>query len=126
MKSLIILAFLLPVMGSYQASLSDISRAISAGDADALGRFFDDSVEIAVADEEDVYDKGKAISIVRTFFAAHKPRSFSQVHQGTSKGNESQYTIGNLVTEDATYRVYLYLQVIGDRYVIQELRFDEE
>ena len=126
MKSLIILAFLLPAAGSYQASLSEISRAISTGDADALGRFFDESVEIAVADEEDVYDKGKAIAIVRNFFARHKPRSFSQVHQGTSKGNESQYCIGNLVTEGAAYRVYLYMQVSGDRYLIQELRFDEE
>lgn len=126
MKSLIILALLIPATGSYQASLSEISRAISAGDAEALGRFFDESVEIAVADEEDVYDKGKAISIVRNFFAQHKPRSFSQVHQGTSKGNESQYCIGNLVTDSATYRVYLYMQVSGGRYVIQELRFDEE
>lgn len=126
MKSLILLAFLLPATGNYQESLSEISRAIGDGDAEALGRFFDASVEISVADEEDVYDKGKAVTIVRNFFSQHRPRSFSQVHQGTSKGNESQYCIGNLETEGASYRVYLYLQRSGSRYLIQELRFDEE
>lgn len=109
-----------------QDNMSAITQAISAGDADALGRYFDQSVEIAVQDEEDVYDKGQAISIVKRFFNQNKPKSFSQVHEGTSKSNDSKYCIGNMVTDKATFRVYIYLKMEGGNSLIQELRFDKE
>jgi hypothetical protein len=121
-----IFALLVPLLGAYQDSLTAIAQAISAGDADALGRYFDQSVEIAVQDEEDVYDKRQAIAIVKRFFTQNKPKSFSQVHQGTSKGNDSKYCIGNLVTDGATFRVYIYMKIEGGNSLIQELRFDKE
>lgn len=128
MKQLMILALLVPVTGAFWvANLAEITRAINAGDADGLGRYFDESVEIAVLDQEDVYNKAQAIAVMKTFFAQNKPKTFSQVHQGTSKGNDSQYCIGNLVTaNNQTFRVYIYMKVNGSQYLIQELRFDKE
>ena len=126
MKNLIFLALIMPALGAPQATLSDITKAISNGDVAALSGYFDQTVEIALQDEEDVYNKEEATSIIKRFFSQNKPKSFSQVHQGTSKGNDSQYCIGNLVTEDANFRVYIYMRVDGNQYRIQELRFDRE
>ena len=126
MKLYLTFATFMLLPGIYQASLAEITRAINAGDADALGRFFDQTVEIALQDQEDVYDRASAVGMVKKFFAENKPRSFNQVHQGASKDKDSQYCIGNLVTGDATYRVYIYMEVSGDRLLIQELRFEKE
>jgi len=108
------------------ASLPDITKAISNGDAATLGQYFDQSVTVAILDQEDIYDKAGAINAVKQFFAKNAPRGFSQVHQGTSKGADSQYVIGNLNTSGGTFRAYIYVKSADGKTLIQELRFDKE
>ena len=106
--------------------LDKINKAIENGDAAALSQYFDEVVEIAVLDEEDMYDKAEARTVVANFFAKHKPKSFKMVHEGVSKNQDSKYTIGNLSTQDGnTYRVYVYYSITGNSYRIQEIRFDK-
>ena len=109
-----------------QQNLDAITKAISSGNADALGQYFDSNVEVAVMDKEETYSKAEAIKVVKEFFAKNKPSSFKQVHQGASKGQDSQYCIGNMTATSGTYRVYIYMKVSGGKGVIQELRFDKE
>lgn len=129
MKKFIFLLILLPAMGMVSGgsfNLAAITKAISNGNAEALGKFFDNTVEVAVMDNEEVYSKAEAINIVKDFFKKNKPSSFSQVHHGASKGQDSQYCIGNMVASSGTFRVYVYMKVSGGKYLIQELRFDKE
>lgn len=121
-----ILFLALPITTLFDANLASITKAISSGDAETLGQYFDDSVEIAVLNQEDVYNKAQAVQVMKKFFSQNKPTSFSQVHQGTSKGQDSQYCIGNLTTATGTFRVYIYMKVVGSNYLVQELRFDKE
>lgn len=107
-------------------NLDSITTALSNGDVEVLSSYFDESVEISVEDEEDVYDQAAAKTILANFFTAHKPSKFDQVHTGTSKGQDSVYCIGNLKTATKSYRVYVFLRVDGGKQFIQELRFDEE
>ena len=107
-----------------ELQLSEITNAISAGNADALGKHFDAKVEVAVKDVEKTYSKAEAITVVKDFFAKNKPTSFKQVHQGASKGQDSQYVIGNMTAQSGAYRVYVFMKVDGGKHVIQELRFD--
>ncbi len=109
-----------------ELNLDAITKAISTGNADALGQYFDNSVEIAVLDKEETYAKAEAVKVVKDFFAKNKPTTFKQVHQGASKGQDSQYCIGNMTAASGTYRVYIYMKVSGTKQVIQELRFDKE
>lgn len=126
MKTLFLSLMIVPMMMVLEEppNLGEISKAIGSGDAAALGQYFDETVEIAILDEEDMYSKSQAIAKVKSFFDTAKPKSFSQVHQGTSKGQDSQYSIGNLVASNGNYRVYIYLKVSGGKTIIQELRFD--
>ena len=126
MKSIIFVLFLTPCLNFAQADFSAITQAISSGNSEALGKFFDNSVEVAILDNEDVYNKAQAITVVKNFFGKYQPKSFSQVHEGTSRGNDSKYCIGDLVTNQATFRVYIYVKSDGQKSTIQELRFDKQ
>lgn len=129
MKTLLLVLFFSPFNQVQEvnppANLASISKAISNGDASALSSHFDSMVEIAIMEDEDMYSKSEAKSKVSSFFASAKPKSYSQVHKGNSKGNDSQYCIGNLATAGGDYRVYIYLKVKGAKTVIQEMRFDK-
>lgn len=129
MKNLLFVLIFAPIVSFGNnpiQGLSDISKAISQGNADALGDYFDAQVEISVMDSEDYYSKTEAIAVVKKFFSTHKPQSFKEMHQGTSKGKDSQYCIGNLVASGGTFRVYVYMKNGGTKPIIQELRFDKE
>lgn len=129
MKYLLFLLFLAPATGyAYQGApgLEAIKTALSSGDADALSKYLADNVEISIQDKEQIYSKSKAIEVLRSFFSSNKPKSFAQVHKGTSRENSDQYCIGNLAASNGTYRVYLYLKVSNGSIVIQEMRFDKE
>ena len=122
-----VLGFLIAIISfANLPNLDSITQALSNGNVEVLAGYFDESVEIAVADEEDVYDKVEARTILNDFFATNKPAKFDQVHKGTSKGQDSVYCIGNLKTSTKSYRVYVFLRVEDGKQFIQELRFDEE
>jgi Domain of unknown function (DUF4783) len=107
-------------------NMTAINKSMNEGDATALSNFFDNSIEISIQDKEDMLEKAEALKTMQGFFGKNKPKSYSQVHQGTSKSNNGQYTIGSLVTTGGTFRVYLYLKVVSDKYIIQEMRIDKE
>jgi hypothetical protein len=128
MKNLLFLLLFAPfALAAYQGnpSLDAISKALSAGDADALSQYFGDNVEISILDQEQLYSKAKATETMRSFFSSNKPKSFSQVHQGTSRENSDQYCIGNMSASNGSYRVYIYLKMSGGTTTIQEIRFDK-
>lgn len=126
MKTLLFLMFFSSLTTTNDFSLASITKAMNTGDAEALGQYFDNSIELSVLDNEDIYNKAQAIQIVKDFFSLHQPKSFSQLHHGSSPASDSQYCIGNLVTSDSTYRVYIYMKMSAGKTVIQEIRFDKE
>jgi hypothetical protein len=77
-------------------------------------------------DLEDMLDKADAIIEIETFFKANEPKSFTLVHDGISKGQDSRYFIGDLNTNSETFRVYVYLKSTSDNYLIQEIRFEKK
>ena len=126
MKNLLILLFIGSSFAMTDANLSEISKALSSGNADELARYFDESVEISIMDDVNQYDKAEAKQIVKNFFAKHKVSSYNQVHRGVSKGKGGEYTIGSLKANGDTFRVYVYMKVSNGKYTIQELTFEKE
>ena len=129
MKNLFFLLFFAPftlLAAQGNPTMDAIAKALNNGDADALVQYLADNVEVSILDQEQIYTKAKATEVLRSFFSTNKPKSFNQVHQGTSRGNNDQYCIGNLSATTGSYRVYLYLKVSGSSTTIQEIRFDKE
>ena len=73
MKQLFFVAIVVPTLFLTDANLADISRALGAGNAEALGQYFDSSVELSILNQEDVYSKAQAIQLVKQFFIIEKP-----------------------------------------------------
>lgn len=128
MKSviLLILSTALFAAPSSEFSLSDITSALAGGDVDKLSQYFDTDVEITILNQGNTYSKDKASTVLKDFFSHYPPQSFTQMHQGKSKGQDSQFCIGNLVTTGSVFRVYIYLKVEGSQNLIKELRFNKE
>ncbi|MEM8909851.1 MAG: DUF4783 domain-containing protein [Bacteroidota bacterium] len=126
MKSLMFIFLFAPSLALLTPNLGAISKAITQGDAAALAQFFDQDVEITILSEVDIYTKAEAKKVVQNFFAQYAPQTYSQVHQGTSKGEGGQYCIGNLEAGNKKFRVYIYLKKSGSQYWIQELRFEKQ
>jgi hypothetical protein len=127
MKRLFFVLFLSPFFFAFTAdpvlpNFSPIATAISTGNADALSKFFDSDVNISLFEKEDTYEKDKAANLMKDFFTKNKPKAFSQMHNGASKGKDTQYTIGEMSTASGNYRVYIYMKIINDSYLIQEIR----
>ncbi|MEM8582729.1 MAG: DUF4783 domain-containing protein [Bacteroidota bacterium] len=128
MKTLIVSLLFLPTLSGPVVSggMDDIAGALRQGDVNTLSSFFDAQVDLSIMDQEDTYSKSEATSMVRDFFRTNAPSGFSQVHSGTSAGDEAEYCIGDLSTSGGSYRVYIYLANSGGQQLIQELRFDAE
>ncbi len=122
MKNLMLLLLIIPCLAATSQKLDSISKALSRVDVESLSTYFDDNVEI----DDDFYDKAEAKNVVKKFFSKNPPKSFSLIHQGTSKGENSKYFIGNLNAGSGTFRVYVYMKLSGSQPLIQELRFDKE
>lgn len=122
-----ILILLFPILGlGGEPSMSEITTAIQKGDATTLGAYFDSQVELSVLNKEASCNPNQATQMVKAFFQKYQPKAFSQVHQGKSSGNETTYCIGNLKTQEKTFRVYIYLKADSAKKRIQELRFEVE
>ncbi len=124
MKTLFVLG--LSMMAFSLPNLDLITKGLEGGDASAIAAFFEEQVEISILEEEGVFEKAVARQKLASFFKKHEVLSFEQVHKGTSKGKNAEYCIGNLVTVDQSFRVYVFLESKGDRQVVQELRIDAE
>ena len=124
MKTLSVLFFSIIVFSL--PNLESIAAGLEQGNASAIAAFFEGQVEISILEEEGVYDKAVARQKLASFFKKHQVLSFEQVHKGTSKGKNAVYCIGNLVTVDQSFRVYVFLESKGGKQLIQELRIDTE
>lgn len=120
--SVLTVAFTLPA-GPY--NLEEIATAIRKGDANALASYFNATVELVVKGKEGMHTRENARKEVADFFATHRPTSFSVVHKGEARGRASTYCIGDLVTNQQTFRVYIYMKQVGSETRIVELRFDQ-
>ncbi|MBK7035557.1 MAG: DUF4783 domain-containing protein [Chitinophagales bacterium] len=124
--SILLLALPLMIFATATGDLDNISAAIKAGNSKALAEYFDNTVEVKIANKEGAYSKSQAEAIVKDFFAKNPPKTFKFIHDGPSGGNNAHYAIGSLGTDKGKFRTYVYLKKVGDKFVIQELSFENE
>lgn len=126
MKSIIFLMVFTPLMMATPVNLEEIANAISSGDAAALAKHFAADVDVIVLDDINLYTKAEAKKAMADFFTTNKPLKYTQVHQGESQGATGQYCVGILETAKQKYRVNLYLEKTGDKFLIKEIKFENQ
>lgn len=103
----------------FEAVLAGVERAIGEGDAKGVSRYFGNEVELSCGGGEGVYSKRQAEFMLRSFFRAHPPKSFT-----TQRRDGQEKIVGSYVADDGkTYRVEVRLTLAGNRKVVGYLHF---
>ncbi len=124
MKNFLLLATLLVIASSFiSQSSDDVVKAIKAGDASQVAKYFDNTIEITLPEKSNSYSKSQAILVLQNFFASNTVKDFEILHQSDNSG--SQYCIGNLKTTNGTFRTTIFMKQKGSTEVVQELRFEK-
>jgi Domain of unknown function (DUF4783) len=122
----IILLLILSTAGFSFDIYGDITNAIRSGDAKSVAIYFNNSVDLTINSNEEVYSKTHAEQVLKEFFQKNPPKSFSLIHKGISKEG-SKYAIGNMVSaKGIQFRIYFFIKQIGNEELIQEIRFEKQ
>jgi hypothetical protein len=122
-KYLLSLAILVLVSSFISLSFDEVVKAIKSGDSARVSRFFDNTVEISLPEKSNSYSKSQAELVLHDFFASNKVINFEILHKSDNSG--SQYCIGNLQTNNGTFRTTIFMKQKGDKELVQELRFEK-
>ncbi len=124
-KVLLLIGFLVIAFGVKAGSFDEVALAIESGNAKEVAKFFGKKVELTMNEEQDVYSRTKAEIQLKNFFTQNDPKSFSIIHNGSSSGGD-KYAIGNLKTNNGTFRTYVLIKEKKDQTVIKQMRFEKE
>lgn len=98
---------LIPVLSQAQIQ-KDIISSIQKGNSKQLSKFFNQTVELGVLENNNVYSKSQAQQIISKFFSDNIPVSFNLLSDEIKK--DARNIIGTLKTNNATFRVYILLK----------------
>lgn len=104
----------------------EIILSLNSGNAKTLSKYFNDNVELVILDNDNVYSKAQAQQIVGNFFSRFIPvedDAFKIIHDGGGEG--AKYVIGNLETQNVTFRVYFLLKQDKGKDYIHQLRIEK-
>ena len=104
---------------------SSITKYLAAGDAASLSSWFADNLDVTVISSTRSCSRKQAREILRSFFEANTPRSFTVTHKA-SEANK-KYMIGLLNAGGELFQVTIYAtSSSGEPYKIQQLNFSRQ
>jgi hypothetical protein len=130
MKSFLLRSFLLTVfsVSAFMQARADVfdelATAIRSGNASAVARYFNSSVELNIQNSEGVYSKSQAEMILKDFMSKHPVQKFNIVHRGSAGG--SLYAIANYTAGDGNYRCSIFVKEVNGQMLIHEIKFEKE
>jgi len=124
MKKIMILATLGLLMTSFrfQADTDAIVNAFKTADAQGIGRYFDDFVDVKLLDKDEVKSMGRnqATIALKAFFAENGVIGFEKVSE-RELGN-TMYLAGKLLTKGKSNNITIMLRMKDGRKQIITLR----
>jgi hypothetical protein len=100
-----------------------IAVAFKKGNAQELGKYMADKVDLIVLNKTSNLGKQQAESMIAAFFAENQVSGFTVNHQG--KRDESCFLIGTLTTGNGNFRVNCFLKRLENKYLIHQIRIDK-
>ena len=94
-------------------------KAVEKQDIESITDLLINEVEVCIKDDQKIMSKAAATKTIKAFLAKINPKSVASLHSGSS-GAGSKYKVAKMMTDDGTYRIFVYLE--GNK--IQEVRFD--
>lgn len=102
-----------------------IIKAMQGADARSLSASFNETVELLLPDNENTYSASQGEMIMKDFFKKYPPDSFTVIQKGTTDPL-SRFAIGNYVSGNRQYQVYINLRKEKDLFLVQKIKFEEK
>lgn len=103
------------------SGLDEVIQALNSGNANAMSKYFDETIDISLPQKSDTYSKAQALLILKDFFNNAGVKSFEVKHKGDNSSD--LFCIGTLHTKSGNYRTTFFMQKKGDKQVVKEIRF---
>lgn len=120
--------FLLTLQLGYSQGAPEVFKAVSGaigtGNAQGVANYFNTSVEITLPGADQAYASAQGQGVLQDFFKHHAVKSFQTTHTGNSGG--THYQTGTLTTASGVFDVNIFVKQIGDKYLVTQIRFEEE
>lgn len=123
-KMIVAALFIVVAVAGFAQDFTGAAKGLKAGNATELAKYFDGNVEVTILNKEATYSKTQAEMVLKNFFNANSPSGYTAIHNGDS-GSGSKYQIGELTTTSGVYRTYVYGKVKDGKFLIQEIRIEE-
>ncbi|HEX7367960.1 MAG TPA: DUF4783 domain-containing protein [Pelobium sp.] len=125
MKQLFTLICLIFIKSAFAFDvIDDVATTFKSGDANAIAKYFSSTVELSIIDKEDIYASNQATFILKDFFAKHPPISTKVIHKVTSNPSY-KFGVILLTTSNANYRVSFELKNNSSKFLISQIRIEE-
>ena len=116
------LFFILSAFGQV-SGFDDVVSALRAGNATALSKFVDGSIELSLPSKTDNYSRQQAVVILQDFFSNTAVKDFEVKHKGDNGG--SQFGIGTLLTRSGSYRTTIFMTEKNGKLLLKGIRFQQ-
>lgn len=117
--------FFLGTAAAQESVIDNVRETIKAGSSRELAKYIAPSVDVSIEAKVETYSKTQAEFVLRDFFKQHPPKDFVIIHQGSSKGG-LPYAIGQYLSGEDSYRVFIKIKSQNDEFLVNEIRFDKE
>ncbi len=92
-----------------------------------LSEMMDQSVQYCFNDQIAVAEKQVVIKALNAFLDRNVPKSITPMHKGSSKGDDSSFSIASMETQNGKkFRIYVYSEAQRGKWLVQELRIDKQ
>lgn len=105
--------------------MNKVKEAVKAGSAKEISQHFYQTVDVTLEGNIESYSKTQAEYQLKEFFQQYPPTNFMIVHQGASKAG-MPYAIGQYLSGDNTFRVWIRIKKNNETYMIHEISFIKE
>lgn len=100
-------------------------NAIKNNDMNTVATYLQNQVDFCIFDNQEILTKNEATAKLNQFLNNHKIQSVEILHQGASKGKNSQYKVAKLSTTKDAYRVFVYSSGDLTTQSVKEIRIDK-
>jgi len=126
MKSMLLFAASLAAFTGFSQDqiMEKVIKGFESANVSQIEAQLRNEVDFTLEDFEAFCTKSQVSSRLKTFFATHKPLSYTSKHNGAGTSN-SVFKIGELETSNGTFRLTFFLEKKGGIYKVSQLMIEE-
>jgi hypothetical protein len=105
-----------------QKKEDEVFAALQSGNIAQLDKMSNSFLEVIIENDGPFKNKAESLSALDNFLKRVKVKSCRELHQGNSRTNTNRYTIGQMLTQEGEFRVFLAFRNAGAGSYLLEIR----